>query len=160
MNRELLMKARAIIADIPETQLDLSNWVARNVTDPEQVEPTCGTHACIAGWIAGSKQIPGLGLYLVKPEFEPAILMPWPTGLPIPAFKEGYHAFNWVIGHLAVLFDISGREAEALFSPADAGEFDREIYGYSDTAEDGLSDKRLALARFDYLLADDYIPHD
>ncbi|MCP3017416.1 hypothetical protein [Cupriavidus basilensis] len=160
MNRELLMKARAIIAGIPEAQLDLSNWVERVVLDPEQVQPSCGTVACIAGWLASSKQIPGLSLYCVKPEYDNALLLPWPTDLPIPHIGEGYHAYHQVLRHLAVIFDISGREAEALFSPEGDGEFDSDIYELDEGRDLVDSDKALALARFDYLLADGYVPHD
>lgn len=160
MNVDLLKKARAIIAGIPCDQLDLSNWVDRSVIDPEQVQPSCGTKACIAGWIAGSKQIPGLSLCLVKPEYEGSLLLPWPTDLPLPEIKEAHKAYRHVLGHLATIFDISDREAEALFSPADSdGEFDHDIYATAGEDET-TSDKALALARFDHILADDYVPLD
>lgn len=148
MNIELLRKARAILAAIPDEHIKLEDWV-NNTTNPADVlAPTCGTIACAAGWLAGSGQIPGLTLRLFTEVTGKQRLVPWPTYATLPANAgEVWRLWDQILRHLAAILDITPQQADGLFNQAGDGEFDDYLL------EDGsLSDKDLVLARFDYLL--------
>lgn len=148
MNIELLRKARAILAAIPDEHLKLEDWV-NNTTNPADVlAPTCGTIACAAGWLAGSGQIPGLSLHVVTEITGTVRLVPWPDYATLPQVDEIWRLWDQILRHLAAIFDITPQQADGLFNVAGDGEFDDYLL-----EDNSLSDKDLALARFDCLLS-------
>lgn len=135
-NTELLRKAYAIIAGIPEHRFDLVDFVSSGTPNPND----CGTIACAAGWLAMHPDFCALGLTLT-----PGLLryVPALVGRENDPRAQGYPA-------LADVFGLSDDLAYHVFASRECSRFDDAFLKRAPTA----SDKAVFLNRVRRLLAE------
>lgn len=138
MKRKLLLRAAEVLSKIPTKQFNLDTWIQgegeKKLEGGEKLTKAkalnCGTLACAGGWLGVTPEFQKKGLTFKRIEHEA-----WDgsktysvelthTDKKAPEGSRELPDFDG----LARMFDISYSDASALFSYADGGYYDDDIY--------------------------------